>query len=67
MMTGEHSEVTGVLGSEVRQDGYRLTPQDQDFWAYSANTTTLWVTTIYSKSTQNISEKAFQKIPFSIL
>jgi hypothetical protein len=44
-MTGQHSEVTGVLGSEVRQDGFRLTPGDQDFWTYSLNTTNLWVGT----------------------
>ena len=46
MMTGEHSEVTGVMGAEVRQDGYRLTPEDQDFWSYSPNTSTLWVRTV---------------------
>jgi hypothetical protein len=45
MMTGQHGEVTGVLGSEVRQDGFRLTPGDQDFWTYSPNTTNLWVGT----------------------
>jgi hypothetical protein len=45
MMTGQHGEVTGVLGSEVRQDGFRLTPGDQDFWTYSLNTTNLLVGT----------------------
>jgi hypothetical protein len=62
MMTGEHSEVTGVLGGEVRQDGFRLTPQDQDFWAYNTNTTTLWVLlAFHSNSTLNIFDKLCSK------
>lgn len=45
MVTGQHSEVTGVLGEEVWGGaGQRLTAsQDPEFWSAAPNLTTIWV------------------------
>ena len=46
MMTGQHTEVTGVLDLEVRGSsaGQVLRfDEDAEFWNYSNNLTTVWV------------------------
>ena len=43
MMTGQHSEMTGVLGQEVYSYGDRLQPTDMEFWMYNENISTIAV------------------------
>ena len=43
MMTGQHTDMTGVLDTEVDQYGSKLTPDDAEFWLYDVNLTTIAV------------------------
>ena len=43
MMTGQHTEMTGVQGSEVYSNGLKLTPKDFEFWLYNSNISTIAV------------------------
>ena len=46
MMTGQHTEVTGILDLEVRgpTPGQILHfDEDEEYWNYSKNLTTIWV------------------------
>ena len=46
MMTGQHTEVTGILDLEVRgssADQVLRFDEDAEFWNYSDNLTTVWV------------------------
>ena len=46
MLTGHHSEMTGVLGAEVNSDDRRLTETDMDFWMYNPNISNIAVSLI---------------------
>ena len=46
MMTGQHTEVTGILDLEVRgssSDQVLHFDEDAEYWNYSNNLTTIWV------------------------
>ena len=46
MVTGQHTEVTGILDLEVRgtsPDQVLRFDQDAEYWNYSKNLTTVWV------------------------
>ena len=60
MVTGQHTDMTGILGPEVDQAGTRLTNTDPDFWLYDMNLTTIVVSN-FCQSCQEITNHVSQR------